>query len=226
MIYWQQNVSFVNRSPRCASVLDYSSEWNSIPMKRKTAKSVESHHLQSRKSCVGNKMYLFQINSTGVLHCMIPAVDPGNAQFSAVYLEHDRTCQSATESTEKSPARTKCSSESYLQAVVHLKLCNERVWIKRNYRMHQKRENLAMQSLIALYIMRKDSYIELWINRSTEYNRRWKRSKIQHVCFQRIKIFKTMVFCNFVMKKSAKVPKCTQNETALQCLGSLISREE
>lgn len=38
--------------------------------------------------------------------------------------------------------------------------------------MHQKRENLAMQSLIALYIMRKDSYIELRINRSTEYNRR------------------------------------------------------
>ena len=74
-----------------------------------------------------SEMYLFQINSTGVLHCMIPAVDPGNAQFSAVYLEHDRTCQSATESTEKSPARTKCSSESYLQAVVHLKLCNERV---------------------------------------------------------------------------------------------------
>lgn len=38
--------------------------------------------------------------------------------------------------------------------------------------------------------------------------------------------FKTMVFCNFVMKKSAKAPKCTQNETAMQCLGSLISREE
>ena len=75
IIYWQLNVSFVNRqSLRCASVPDHSSEWNSIPMKRKTAKSVESHHLQSRKSGVGNKMYLFQISSTGVLHCMIQLI--------------------------------------------------------------------------------------------------------------------------------------------------------
>ena len=85
-MYWQQNVSFMNRSPRCASVVDHSREGNSIPIKRKTAKSVESHHLQSRKSCVGNKMCLFQIYGTGVLH-----LHPGLAQFSVFNLEHDGT---------------------------------------------------------------------------------------------------------------------------------------
>lgn len=74
-------------------------------------------------------MYLFQISSTGgsSLHDL---VDSGNTQFSAFYLEHAWTRHCKWVNGEIS--LTKFSYESHLQAVVHLKLCNERVCNNRN----------------------------------------------------------------------------------------------